>query len=155
MNSLRSSTSFLHEYCLHISFKLLVNYVQISYNGVRRQKGPRVVPHPKGQDQGKESSLISTASVHEERSVLTDPIREPELVRCFRHETEECPRCDGSGYRPRNRCAGCSEPAGQPSRGGKALMGLRNRSGRNQPLYCLACHPELDRGPAMLKGVSE
>ncbi len=24
----------------------------------------------------------------------------PELVECFRHEGEECPRCDGSGYSP-------------------------------------------------------
>jgi hypothetical protein len=24
----------------------------------------------------------------------------PELVECFRHEGEGCPRCDGSGYRP-------------------------------------------------------
>jgi hypothetical protein len=99
--------------------------------------------------------LIFTASVHEERKVPPYPIREPELVRCFRHETEECPRCDGSGYRPRNRCAGCGNPAGQPSRGGKALMGLRNRWGRSQPLYCLGCHPELDRGQVMLKEVGE
>jgi hypothetical protein len=113
------------------------------------------VPHPKGQDQGKESSLISTASVHEERNVPPYPIRGPELARCFRHETEACPRCDGSGYRSRNHCAGCGEPAGRPSRGGKALMGLRNHRGRDQPLYCLGCHPELGRGPVMLEGVGE
>ena len=97
--------------------------------------------------------MISMASVHEERKVPTYPIRKPELVRCFRHETEECPRCDGSGYRPRNHCAGCGDPAGQPSRGGKALLGLRNLRGRNQPFYCLGCHRELNRGPVMLKEV--
>jgi hypothetical protein len=99
--------------------------------------------------------LFSTVSVHDERKVPTCPIPEPELVRCFRHEAEGCPRCNGSGYRSRNCCAGCGEPAGQPSRGGKALMGLRKQRGRNQPLYCLGCHPELSRGPVMLEGVGE
>ena len=37
----------------------------------------------------------------------------PELVECFRHEGEECPRCDRSGFRPRKHCAGCGEPAGK------------------------------------------
>ena len=111
--------------------------------------------HPKGLDQGKEPSLIFTASVHDEQNVPTCSIPGPVLVRCFRHEGEGCPRCDDSGYRPRNRCAGCDEPAGQPSRGGKALMGLRNHRGRDQPFYCLGCHPELSRGPVMLEGVGE
>ena len=67
---------------------------------------------------------------------------EKKLVECFRHEGEECPRCDGSGFRPRRHCAGCGEPAGRPSQGGKALIGLRNRRGRDKPMYCLGCHPE-------------
>ena len=95
------------------------------------------------------------ATIHEERKVPTYPIRGPELVRCFRHETEGWPRCDGRGYRPQNRRAGCDEPAGRPSRGGRALMGLRNHRGRDQPFYCLGCHPELSRGPVMLEGVGE
>lgn len=112
-----------------------------------------MVPHPKGQDQGKESSLICTASVHDERKVPTYSIPEPELVRCIRHATEECTRCNGSGYRHRSRCAGCGEPAGRPSRVGKPLMGLRNRRGQDQPFYCLSCHPELSHEPTMLEGM--
>ena len=99
--------------------------------------------------------MISIASVHEERNVTTCSIPEPVLVRCFRHEGERCPRCDGSGYRPRNRCAGCGEPAGKPSLGCKALIGLRNPRRRSQPFYCLGCHPELGRGPVMLEWVGE
>ncbi len=74
-----------------------------------------------------------------------------ELVQCFRHEDEQCPRCDGSGYRPRKRCASCGTPSGRPGEGGKVLMGLRNRRGWNQHFYCFACHPELGREPTMLE----
>jgi hypothetical protein len=89
-------------------------------------------------------------------SVHADPEgRNPDLAWCFRHEREDCPRCDGSGYRPRKHCGGCDEPAGRPGRGGKALMALRNRRGRNQPFYCLGCHPELGRALAVLEGMSD
>ena len=77
------------------------------------------------------------------------------LGRCFRHEGEGCPRCDGKGFRPRRHCFGCGEPAGRPSQGGKALLGLRNRRGGwDQLFYCLGCHPELGRGSALQEGVS-
>jgi hypothetical protein len=38
---------------------------------------------------------------------------------------------------------GLREPSGRPSRGGKALLGLRNGRGKDQPVYCMDCHPEL------------
>ena len=73
-----------------------------------------------------------------------------QLVECFRHEGEECPRCDGSGFRPHKHCAGCGEPSGRPSQGGKALIGLKDRRGVDQPMYCLSCHPELGSSPGKL-----
>ena len=78
-----------------------------------------------------------------ERSVARSAQEEPaELVECPRHEGEACPRCDGSGHRPRRRCAGCEEPSGRPSEGGRALMGLKNARGKDQPMWCIHCHPE-------------
>jgi len=74
-----------------------------------------------------------------------------ELLRCFRHEGEQCRRCDGSGYRPRKYCASCGIPSGRPSKGGKALMGLRNCRGWDQLFYCLGCHPELGSDLTMLE----
>jgi hypothetical protein len=34
-------------------------------------------------------------------------------------------------------------------------MRLRNRRGRNQPFYCLNCHPELGRGLKMLEEMGD
>jgi hypothetical protein len=68
-----------------------------------------------------------------------------ELVRCFRHEDEHCPRCDGSGFRPRKYCVGCGEPSGKPSEGSKALQPSRAAKSweevRSLPLYCRECNP--------------
>ncbi len=93
------------------------------------------------------------ATIHQgvEKDIPDPEDRNHELVLCLRHEDKDCPRCDGSGFRPLKYCAGCGESAGRPSQGGKALMGLRNRRGRDQPFYCLGCHPELGRGLATLE----
>jgi len=101
--------------------------------------------------------LIDKLSIPEERELpipLSNPAgRSPEPVQCFRHEGERCPRCEGSGYWSRVYCAKCGQPAGKPSQGGKALLGLRNRRGRDQTFYCLDCHPELGQGPAVPEGM--
>ena len=71
--------------------------------------------------------------------------RNPELVRCFRHEGAECTRCDGSDFGPRKRCAGCGAPTGRPSQGGKALSAERGAKSREElkalPLHCMGCNP--------------
>ena len=81
-------------------------------------------------------------------------VRNPILCRCFRHEVEDCPRCDGSGYRLRKRCAGCGEPAGRPSEGGKALQTTRAtnswKEARDLPLYCRECNPRFSSLPALV-----
>ena len=77
-----------------------------------------------------------------------------QLVQCLQHEGEDCPRYDGSGYRPRRDCAGCGEPAGRPGRDGKAMMRLRNRWGWEQPFYCLGCHTELGYELTVPEGMS-
>lgn len=64
----------------------------------------------------------------------------PEMIECPRHEGEECPCCDGSGFRPRKHCAGCGEPAGSISQGtGTPLVKDRRADGR---LYHVRCLPE-------------
>jgi len=92
--------------------------------------------HPEARPPGIE---VLMAEISLARSAQESP---EELVECFWHEGEECPRCDGLGYRPRKHCAGCGEPSGKPSEGGRALMGLKNRRDKDQPMWCLHCHPE-------------
>ncbi len=45
----------------------------------------------------------------------------PELVECFRHEGEGCPRCDGSGFRPVSVALGA----------GSLQASLRRKEGRS------------------------
>jgi hypothetical protein len=67
------------------------------------------------------------------------------LVDCFRHEGEECPRCDGLGFRPRRYCAGCGEAAGSVSEGtGFPLVKDRHADGRLSHVRCLPGTHELD-----------
>ena len=64
-----------------------------------------------------------------EISLARSAQQSPELVECFRHEGEGCPRCDGSGFSLLKHCEGCGEPTGLPSEGGKALIGMKNARG--------------------------
>src|ERR671910_3162152 len=97
---------------------------------------PAVRQHPEARPPGNEVLMAESSLA---RSAQEES---PELVECFRHEGEDCPRCDGSGFRPRKRCEECGEPAGHTSEGGRALMGLKNRRGKDQPMWCVFCHPE-------------
>ena len=97
------------------------------------------------------------------REVRPDRIPNPEarhleLVRCFRHEGAECPRCDGSGFRPRKRCAACGIPAGRPGQGGKVLSAGRGAKSwedlKSLPLYCMDCGPRFPKtGLALFEGL--
>lgn len=92
---------------------------------------------------------MAGTSVHQERAAGT--------VECYRCDGDECAKCGGTGERERRRCEGCGVPSGRPSEGGEALIGLRNRRGAGQPLYCGECHPEdgadAGLGLAMLEGL--
>jgi hypothetical protein len=96
---------------------------------------PAVRQHPEARPPGIEVLMA-------ESSLARSAQESPELVRCFQHEGDDCPRCDGSGFRSRKRCEGCGESSGRPSEGGRALMGLKNRRDKDQPMWCLSCHPE-------------
>ena len=83
---------------------------------------------------------------------------ETDFVRCFRHEGEDCPRCDGSGFRPKVKCAFCGVPAGRPTQGGKALSTERDAKSwkelRSLPLYCMDCNPRFSgAGVALFEGM--
>src|SRR5215217_6988527 len=99
------------------------------------QRAPAVRPTPRGPDQREMDPMATVSLAHPAQESL-------EVVECLRHEGEECPCCDGSGIRPRRRYEGCGEPFGRPSEGGRALIGLKNQRGKDQPMWCLFCHLE-------------
>ena len=87
-----------------------------------------------------------------EVSVARHAQESPEkLVECFRHEGEECPRCDGSGFRPAKHCAGCGEAAGSVS-GGTGFPLVRNRHGDGR-LYHVRCLPGTHQLDAVWSGL--
>src|SRR5215208_8420521 len=108
----------------------------VKYRYQKKKRPRQCRKHPEARPPGSEVLMaeISLARSAQEESL--------ELVGCPRHGGEECPRCDGSGFRPRRRCEGCGEPSGRPSEGGRALIGLKNARGKDQPMWCLFCHPE-------------
>ena len=91
-----------------------------------------VTTTPRGPDQGG-SSLI-------EKSVPKGHGREnPEfLAPCFLHEGEGCPRCDGSGHRPRPAYAECGEATKNltPERTARSWI-----EAKALPRYCPRCNP--------------
>ncbi len=72
----------------------------------------------------------------------------PEQVECFRYEGEECPRCDGSGFRPRKHCEECGEPSGSISQGTGFPLVKDRRSGEHW--YHVSCLPGIGDVPALL-----
>lgn len=59
------------------------------------------------------------------------------LVKCFRCEGEDCPKCDGTGFRPVKRCEACGERAGSVS-AGTGFPLIEDRSdGRMYHVRCL------------------
>jgi len=84
-------------------------------------------------------------------------VRYSKLVRCFCCEGAVCPKCGGSGFRERKRCARCRVPAGRPSQGGKALSTKRGAQSwvelTSLPLNCMDCNPRfLKAGLTFLEG---
>jgi hypothetical protein len=77
-----------------------------------------------------------------------------QMVGCFRHEGEGCPRCDGAGYRKHRRCVECGEAPGSVSEGtGCPLIREWHGDGRHYHVRCLPGTRELDvvwSGPARM-----
>ncbi len=56
-------------------------------------------------------------------------------------EVVACPRCDGSGFRPLERCTGCGEPAGSISEGTGAPLVRSREDGEHYRVNCLSGFP--------------
>jgi hypothetical protein len=98
---------------------------------------PAVRQHPEARTK-EAKSLIDT-------SVARSAQESPEQIGCFRHEDQDCPRCDGSGFRSAKCCAGCGEAAGSVSEGtGFPLVRDRHGDGRLYHVRCLPGTHDLD-----------
>ena len=80
----------------------------------------------------------------------TSIANKPEQVECFRHEGEECHRCDGSGMRPARRCDGCGATGVnlRPARTARSW-----EEAKALPRYCSRCNPRLRNAGAVLAGL--
>ena len=76
--------------------------------------------------------------------------RNPEFAPCLRHEGDGCPRCDGSGRRPRRVCDGCGESAKNltPERTARSW-----EEAKVLPRYCPKCNPRRRNSGAVLAGL--
>jgi hypothetical protein len=102
------------------------------------EMAPQVLEHPGTRT--KRSKLLIEFSV-----ARSAQVESPELVECFRHEGENCTRCDGSGLRSRKRCARCGEAAGSVSEGtGYPLVKDRRTDGLLYHVRCLPGTRDLD-----------
>src|SRR5215211_904125 len=99
---------------------------------------PAVRQHPEARPPGKEVLMAEISLARSAQESLKP-------VECFRHEEDACPRCDGSGFRPRKYCAECGEPAESISqRTGAPLVKDRRTNGRFFHVLCLPGNLFLD-----------
>ena len=82
--------------------------------------------------------------------IETSIANKPEQMECFRHEGQECRRCDGSGYRPAKRCAECGEAAKNLT---AAHSAPTPEEARALPLYCPRCNPRRRNIGAVIAGL--
>ena len=98
---------------------------------------PAVRQHPEAWTK-EAKSLIDT-------SVARSAQESPEQIECFRHEDQDCPRCDESGFRSAKCCGGSAETAGSVSEGtGFPLVRDRCGDGLMYHVRCLPGTHDLD-----------
>ena len=104
-----------------------------------KEMAPQEFPLPEARTKGSDPMATTESS-----AFTAQPSTSGAKIRCFRHEGEECPRCDGSGFRPVKRCAGCGEPAGSISVGPGFPLVRSHEDGLMYHVRCLPGTRELD-----------